>query len=58
MILFVSDNFPFNFIFTFDNFRILAPIFLFKLIISFILHLTSAAKLVFLIVVKMILNKL
>ena len=58
MILNLSDNFHFNFIFTSENFRIIAPFILFRLNILFILNLTCASELGDLIVAKMLPKKL
>ena len=57
MIIFVSDNFLFYFIFTSDNFRILAPIYFIEIDHFIFLYLTSSSKSVISIVAKMILKK-
>ena len=57
MILIASNNFPFNFIFTSDNFRILAPIY-FTYINHFIYFKIDFRIKICLIVEKMILKKL
>ena len=58
MILNLSDNFHFNFIFISENFRNIAPLTSFRLNILFILNLTCASELGDLIVAKMLPKKL
>ena len=58
MTLNLSDNFHFNFIFISENFRIIAPLILFRLNILFVLNLTCTSQLGDLIVAKMLPKKL